>query len=58
MSFFDLDDVKSIITKHLINDKNVTKFFMTTPDDNLQILLFGEIIFDVEYKKIERYYMY
>jgi hypothetical protein len=58
MSFLYLDDVKPIITKHLINDTNVNKFFMTTPHDDLQKLLFGEIIFNVEYKKIEKYYMY
>jgi hypothetical protein len=37
MNFFDLnDDVKSIITKHLLTDKAINKFFITEPDDNLQ----------------------
>ena len=44
MLFFALnDDVKSIITKHLIHDLSVNFFFMT-PDDDLQIILFGEVI--------------
>ena len=33
MSFFDLDDVKSNIAKHLLNDTIVDKKIMTKPDD-------------------------
>jgi hypothetical protein len=33
MSFFDLDDVKSNIAMHLLNDTIVDKKIMTKPDD-------------------------
>ncbi len=36
MNFFELDDVKSIITKHLTSDRKINKVFMTKPDDDLQ----------------------
>jgi hypothetical protein len=37
MSFLDLDNgVKSIIAKHLLNDKSINKIFMTKPDYDLQ----------------------
>ena len=36
MKFFELDDVKSIITKHLTSDRKINKVFMTKPDDDLQ----------------------
>ncbi len=44
MSFLDLnDDVKWIISKHLLNDKAINKVFMSKPDDDLQNVLFGEV---------------
>ena len=44
MSFLDHNnDVKTIITKHLINDKTINKTFLTRPDDDLQQILFAEV---------------
>ena len=43
MSIFDLNDVKTIITKHLLKDKTVNTFSMTKVDDHLQKILFGEV---------------
>ena len=48
MSFLDLnDDVKSIISKHLSTDMNISKMVMSKHYD-LQKMLFGEILFDEE----------
>ncbi len=40
MSFFDLNDVKSIIAKHLTNDQAMNKKIMTKPDDDLQTKIY------------------
>ncbi len=53
MSFLDLnDDVKSIVSKHLSTDMNISKMVMSKHYD-LQKMLFGEIVFDEEYKYIK-----
>jgi hypothetical protein len=37
MSFLDLNnDVKSIISKHVLNDNAINKILMTKPNDDLQ----------------------
>ncbi len=48
MSFLDLNnDLKSIISKHLSSDLNISKMLMSKHYD-LQKVLFGEIVFDDE----------
>jgi hypothetical protein len=44
MNFLDLnDDVKFIISKHLLSDCKINKKIMTKSDDDLQKILFGEV---------------
>jgi hypothetical protein len=52
MNFFDLnDDVKSISTKHLTCDCKIRTMFSSKHHD-LQKILFGEIVFDDDFRKI------
>jgi hypothetical protein len=54
MTFFDLnDDVKSIIAKHLTSDYKISTMFMSKHQD-LQKILFGEIVFDNDFHKIKK----
>ena len=51
MNFLDLkDDVKLIITKNLLNDLKIRTIL--SKHDDLQKLLFGEIVFDDDFCKI------
>ncbi len=44
MNVLDLtDDVKFIISKHLLSDCKMNKTFMTESDDDLQKIIFGEV---------------
>jgi hypothetical protein len=53
MTFFDLDDdVKLIIAKHLLIDYEISTLFMSKHQD-LQKVLFGEIVFDNDFHKIK-----
>jgi hypothetical protein len=54
MSLFYLnDDVKSIITKHLISDRKISTMLMSKHDD-IQKTSFGEIVFDKNFHKIKK----
>jgi hypothetical protein len=54
MNFFDLnDDVKSIIAKHCTSDYFISTMFMSKHQD-LQKILFGEIVFDNDFRKIKK----
>ena len=54
MNFFDLnDDVKSIIAKHLTSDYFISTMFMFK-HQNLWKILFGEIVFDNDFRKIRK----
>ena len=49
MLFFDLnDDVKIIISKHLLSDYNISTMLMSKHQD-LQIFLCGDIVFDTDF---------
>ena len=51
MNFLDLnDDVKFIISKHLLSDCKIRK--MLSKHHDLQKILFGEIVFDHDFRKI------
>jgi hypothetical protein len=53
MTFFDLnDDVKLIISEHLLRDCKISTLFMSKHQD-LQKVLFGEIVFDNDFHKIK-----
>jgi hypothetical protein len=53
MNFFHLnDDVKSIIAKHCTSDYFISTMFMSKHQD-LQKILFGEIVFDNDFRKIK-----
>ena len=52
MNFFDLsDDVKAIIAKHCTSDYFMSTMFMSKHQD-LQKILFGEIVFYNDFRKI------
>jgi hypothetical protein len=52
MNFLDLnDDVKFIISKHLQSDCKIRTMFSSKHHD-LQKILFGEIVFDDDFRKI------
>ena len=52
MNFLDLnDDVKFIIYKHLQSDCKIRTMFSSKHHD-LQKILFGEIVFDDDFRKI------
>jgi hypothetical protein len=52
MNFLDLnDDVKFIIYKHLLRDRKIRTIFPSKHHD-LQKILFGEIVFDDDFRKI------
>jgi hypothetical protein len=54
MNFFDLnDDVKSIIAKHWTSDNFIRTMFMSK-HQNLPKILFGEIVFDNDFRKIRK----
>ena len=58
MTFFDLNyDVKSIITKHLLRDYKISTVFMSKHQD-LQKIIFGEIVFDNDFYKIKKIHAY
>ena len=51
MNFLDLnDDVKFIISKHLLSDCKIRTMFSSKHHD-LQQKLFGEIVFDDDFRK-------
>ena len=52
MNFLDLnDDVNFIISKHLQSDNQIRTMFSSKHHD-LQRILFGEIVFDDDFRKI------
>ena len=54
INFFDLsDDAKSIITKNCTSDYFISTMFMSKHQD-AQKILFGEIVFDNDFRKIRK----
>ena len=51
------NDVKSIITKHLLRDYKISTVFMSKHQD-LQKIIFGEIVFDNDFYKIKKIHAY